>query len=112
MHRLYDQKTGMHRKEVESEIYRYATWPGQAVAYKVGQLEFLRLRRKTETELQVSDFTSLFKINEFHDVCLNSGPVSLSLLEELVDKFIAEKLEKLRKFMEEQEKVQKKSRGR
>ena len=106
------KKTGMHRKEVESEIYRYATWPGQAVAYKVGQLEFLRLRRKTETELQVSDFTSLFKINEFHDVCLNSGPVSLSLLEELVDKFIAEKLEKLRKFMEEQEKVQKKSRGR
>ena len=106
------EKTGMHRKEVESEIYRYATWPGQAVAYKVGQLEFLRLRRKTEKALQVSEFTSLFKINEFHDVCLNSGPVSLSLLEELIDKFVADKLEKLRVLMEEEEQSKKSLRAR
>ena len=106
------EKTGMHRKEVESEIYRYATWPGQAVAYKVGQLEFLRLRRKAETAMQMSGSSSIFKISEFHDVCLDSGPVSLSLLEELIEKYIADKLEKLRVFMEEQDQSKKKSRGK
>jgi uncharacterized protein (DUF885 family) len=90
------QKTGMSRKEVEKEVYRYATWPGQATAYKVGQLEILRLRRLAETELE-----DLFNIRDFHSICLNSGPVPLSILEKQVLKYILDKKEQLRKLMME-----------
>lgn len=78
------EKTGMHRHEVETEIYRYASWPGQAVAYKVGQIEILRLRKKAETELG-----DKFDVKAFHTVLLMSGPVPLSLLAEMIDDFIA-----------------------
>ena len=65
----------MHPLEVEKEIYRYASWPGQAVAYKIGQLEFLRLRKEAEDKLE-----SKFSIKDFHSICLNSGPMPLTIL--------------------------------
>ena len=71
---------------MEKEIYRYATWPGQACAYKIGQLEILKLRKKAETALGEN-----FSVKEFHSVCLNAGPVPLSVLSELVDEYIESK---------------------
>ena len=65
----------------------YASWPGQACSYKIGQLEIVRLRAKAQAALGTS-----FRLKEFHSVCLGSGPVPLSLLGNLVDEYIAEKL--------------------
>lgn len=79
------EKTGMHRHEVEVEIYRYAGWPGQACSYKIGQIEIVRLRAKAQEELG-----SLFNIKDFHSLCLNSGPLPLTLLGEMVDDWIRE----------------------
>jgi uncharacterized protein (DUF885 family) len=79
--------SGMHRHEVETEIYRYATWPGQATAYKVGQLEIIRLRRTAEQQLG-----DKFDLKEFHSLVLNLGPVPLTILNQVVDEHIKEKL--------------------
>ncbi|MFE9327119.1 DUF885 domain-containing protein [Nocardia sp. NPDC052278] len=65
--------------EIEVEIDRYIAIPGQAVAYKVGQLEIRRQRRQAAERLGAA-----FDIKAFHDVVLGSGSVSLPVLRELV----------------------------
>jgi uncharacterized protein (DUF885 family) len=64
---------------IENEVDRYIAWPGQALAYKIGQIEILRLRREAE---QIRG--DRFDIRGFHDTVLDSGPVTLGLLGELV----------------------------
>lgn len=79
-------KTGMHRHEVETEIYRYSSWPGQACAYKIGEIEIKRLRKICEDSLG-----SNFDLKEFHTLVLLNGPMSLNLLADMVIKYIANK---------------------
>jgi len=81
------EKTGKHRAEVEGEIYRYASWPGQACAYKIGELEIRRLRKRAEEQLGPK-----FDVREFHSTCLLNGPMSLVLLGSLVDSYIEKNL--------------------
>ena len=66
-------------EEIKVEVDRYVAMPGQALAYKVGQLEIQRLRRAVE-QRQGADFD----IRAFHDVVLGSGSVSLPVLRDLV----------------------------
>ena len=67
---------------VRAEIIRYITWPGQATAYKVGQLKILDLRRRAEEALGEN-----FDIREFHEIVLQSvGP--LEILEDQINKYI------------------------
>jgi uncharacterized protein (DUF885 family) len=66
------------------EIERYAVWPGQATSYMVGKLEWLRLREKARAALG-----SRFDIRKFHDAGLLSGPVPLTVLERVIDNYIA-----------------------
>ena len=73
----------MHEKEVAAEIYRYAGWPGQACAYKIGQLEILRLRNMAQTSLGEQ-----FDLKTFHRICLTSGPVTLAILNDLIADYI------------------------
>jgi uncharacterized protein (DUF885 family) len=78
--------TGMAESDVVAEIERYIVMPGQATAYKVGQLEILRLREQAKAELG-----DKFKLADFHDVVLKNGSVPLVVLRELVEKYIADK---------------------
>jgi uncharacterized protein (DUF885 family) len=69
-----------------SEVERYCVWPGQACGYMLGKLTFLRLRDKAKMALGAK-----FDIHEFHDAVLLSAAVPLSVLEKLVDRYIASK---------------------
>ncbi len=68
-----------------SEIERYVVMPGQACSYMVGQLKIVELREKARDVLGDS-----FSIREFHDAVLGAGVVPLSILERVVDAYIAE----------------------
>ncbi len=76
--------TGMHEAEVTSEVERYMGLPGQACAYKVGQLKILELRDKAKQALGAK-----FDLKTFHAVVLENGAVPLTMLERFVDEWIA-----------------------
>ena len=72
--------------DIENEIDRYIAWPGQALAYKIGQLRILELRRKAEAELG-----DKFKLQDFHDTILGQGAVTLNVLDGIVKDWITER---------------------
>lgn len=76
--------TGMAPADVTSEVERYMALPGQACAYKVGQLKILELREKAKAALGPK-----FDIRDFHAVVLENGGVPLTVLQQLVDEWIA-----------------------
>ena len=76
--------TGMNESEVVTEVERYMGQPGQACAYKVGQLKILELRERAKAALGAK-----FNLKDFHAVVLENGGVPLTLLEKLVDQWIA-----------------------
>lgn len=79
--------TALSLHEVNTEIDRYISWPGQAVSYKIGEIKIRELRAKAEKELGQK-----FEIRDFHEVILGQGTVTLEIMEELVEEYIQEKL--------------------
>ena len=73
------ENTGMPERNMQFEVARYIAWPGQALAYKIGMAEILRLRAGAEEQLGEQ-----FDIRGFHDIVLGNGSVPLSILEEIV----------------------------
>ena len=83
--------TALSQHEVETEVDRYISWPGQALAYKLGELTIRKLRREAETTLGPK-----FDIRAFHDRILGMGAVPLTVLENEMRKFIREEAAKPR----------------
>jgi uncharacterized protein (DUF885 family) len=81
------ENTALSLHEVNTEINRYISWPGQALAYKMGELKIREMRKKAEEKLK-----DKFDIREFHDLVLSQGAVTLKILETLVDRYIETKL--------------------
>jgi uncharacterized protein (DUF885 family) len=81
--------TALSLHEITTETDRYISWPGQALAYKLGEIKIKELRRRAEEKLAED-----FDLRDFHDTLLASGSVTLPLLEQLIDDYIAEALEK------------------
>jgi uncharacterized protein (DUF885 family) len=77
-------RTALSRHEIETEVDRYISWPGQALAYKMGELKIRELRARAESSLGTR-----FDLRAFHDALLASGAVPLPTLERQVDAFIA-----------------------
>lgn len=76
--------TALSLHNIEAEVNRYITWPGQALAYKVGELKIKELRARASEELGAD-----FDVRRFHDALLENGAVPLSFLEAHIDAWIA-----------------------
>ncbi|MEW7290057.1 DUF885 domain-containing protein [Aquimarina sp. 2304DJ70-9] len=77
--------TALSLHEVHTETDRYISWPGQALSYKIGELKIRELRKKAKVELG-----SKFDIREFHEIILEQGTVTLSILENRINTYIEE----------------------
>lgn len=78
-------KTGMTEDEVTREIERYVVWPGQATAYKTGQLAILNMRAKAEAELG-----DKFSLRDFNEMILINGAMPLDILQEVANSWVEE----------------------
>src|SRR6202162_5795031 len=79
----FHRYTAMDEPNVQSEVDRYIVWPGQALAYKLGQLEILRLREEARQRLGAR-----FDLRAFHDEVVGSGPLPLGVLHSHVESWI------------------------
>ena len=81
----FHEHTSQDEPDVQAETDRYIAWPGQALGYKLGQLDILRLRDKAQKELG-----NKFDIRAFHDEVLNGGALPLDVFDARVDGWISE----------------------
>jgi len=85
---LFLENTAKSQLDIENEVDRYIAWPGQALAYKIGQLKILELRQKSEKELG-----DKYDIKDFHHEILKRGSVPLDILEDYINEWIENTLD-------------------
>jgi len=84
---LFLENTAKSKLDIENEVDRYIAWPGQALAYKIGQLKILELRNKAEKKLG-----DKYDIKDFHNEVLRRGSLPLDILEFYINEWIDESL--------------------
>ena len=84
----FTENTPISEGDIVTEVERYFVNPGQALGYKMGMTQILSLRDKAERALGVQ-----FDIRDFHDVVIGAGALPLPVLEQQVDRYIAEKMQ-------------------
>ena len=89
----FHRYTAMDEPNVQSEVDRYIAWPGQALAYKLGQLEILRLREEARQRLGAK-----FDLRAFHDEVVGNGPLPLGVLHSQVENGSARRKRALNSF--------------
>ena len=85
---LFLENTAKAQLDIENEVDRYIAWPGQALAYKIGQLKILELRTKAEKTLGDD-----FDIKDFHHEVLKRGSLPLNMLEDYINQWIEDSLD-------------------
>ena len=85
---LFVKNSAKSLLDIENEVDRYIAWPGQALAYKIGQLKILELRNRAESMLG-----DKYDIKDFHHEVLKRGSLPLELLEFYIDEWIKETLD-------------------
>ncbi|GAB4329530.1 MAG: DUF885 domain-containing protein [Candidatus Zixiibacteriota bacterium] len=80
---FFRENTALSELNIQSEVDRYIAWPGQALAYKIGQLKIAELRKTAETELGAD-----FDLRAFHDALLEEGALPLDILEAKMTRWI------------------------
>lgn len=78
------ENSALSVSNIRTEVDRYISWPGQALAYKVGEMKILELRQRAEEGLGDD-----FDIRHFHDAVLENGSVPLSILDRQINRYIA-----------------------
>jgi len=79
--------TALSEQNIRAEVDRYISWPGQALAYKLGELRIWAMRRNAESILGDN-----FDLRDFHDVLLQNGALPIAMLEDVVERWIDETL--------------------
>jgi len=82
--RFFRENSALSLHNIDTEVDRYISWPGQALGYKMGELKILELRLRAERALGAA-----FDIRAFHDAVLEAGSLPLPVLERRIDAFIA-----------------------
>jgi uncharacterized protein (DUF885 family) len=79
----FTKNTALSLHNINTEVDRYISWPGQAVSYKIGEIKIRELRKKAEETLDEK-----FDIRDFHEIILEQGVVTLPILEQRINAFI------------------------
>ncbi|NVK52376.1 MAG: DUF885 domain-containing protein [Flavobacteriaceae bacterium] len=80
------ENTALSLHEVRTETDRYISWPGQALSYKIGEIKIRQLRKEAEEALG-----DKFDVRDFHEIILEEGTVTLSIMDKRVKKYIENK---------------------
>jgi uncharacterized protein (DUF885 family) len=87
---FFHEHSSADEPDIQAETDRYIVWPAQALGYKLGQLEILKLRQRAQTELG-----SKYDIRAFHDEILNGGALPLDVLDARVTAWIDEQKDRV-----------------